>query len=242
MTGDHDSGAPRVVAPDAPAPAPAPASARLPAVRTTMTRWTRAVADVPRWIWFAGAALVALIIAVVATGGLAQAQISPNEFGIGDEARTSVYAITVLDAEFATEVESEYLEAEPGQKLLVMTTQMENLSEAPIGVGTTADRTRASFVNTENPLLDLSEVTSTDTVTVWRADGSSGQVILQPGVLSEVTFAWSVPEDAFPDGIVTLDVHEVEIRRGAVILSSGVVTWRPAELSARIRIPATGAP
>lgn len=242
MTGDHDGAAPGTgsAAQDAAArPAP-PAPVNI--VRLTVSRWIRAVADVPRWIWVGAAALCALIIAVIAMGGLAQAEVAPTELGAGDEARTSVFAITVLDAEFATEVESEYLEAEPGQKLLVMTTQMENLSDAPIGVGTTADRTKAGLVNTDDPILDLYGATAVDTVAIWRADGSSGQVILQPGVPSEVTLAWTVPDDAFRDGIVSLDVHEVEIRRGAVILSSGVVTWRAADLSARISVAATEAP
>ena len=224
MTGDHEG------------------AARARAVRAIVSRWMRAVSDIPRWIWIAAAALIALVVTVAAMGGLAQAQASPTELGAGDEARTSVYSITVVGAEFATEVESEFLEADAGEKLLVMTTRLENLSDTPIGVGTTADRTKAGLINTENPLLDLSGVTAIDSVSVWRADGSSGQVILQPGVPSEVTLAWTVPEDAFPDGTVTLDVHEVEIRRGAVILSSGVVTWRAAELSARISLTASEAP
>lgn len=244
MTGDHDGAAPDsavLAAPGAAPPAPpttpatpAPTAAPRISVRTVVARWARAVADVPRWIWAAAAALVAAVIVVAAVGGFAQAQLAPTVLGAGDEARTSVYAITVLDAEFTTEVEAEYLEAEPGQKLLVMTTTMENLSDAPIGVATTADRIKAGFVNTDDPLLDLDGVTAIDTVSVWRADGSAGQVILQPGVPSEVMLAWTVPDDAFPDGVVSLDVHDVEIRRGAVILSSSVVTWRPAELSARI--------
>ena len=207
-----------------------------------MSRWARAIADVPRWIWAAAVAVVAMAIVVAAVGGFAQAQTTPTVLGAGDEARTSVYAITVLDAEFAQAVESEYLEADPGEKLLVMATRMENLSDAPIGVATTADRTKSGLVNTENPLLDLDGATAIGTVSVWRADGSAGQVILQPGVPSEVMLAWTVPDDAFPDGIVSLDVHEVEIRRGAVILSSSVVTWRADELSSRIEVTATEAP
>ncbi|GAA1245831.1 hypothetical protein JOF42_003344 [Microbacterium phyllosphaerae] len=223
-TGDHERAAPKVAA------------------RAIVRRWVRSLADVPRGIWIAAAALIALLLVVFAIGGFAQAQAAPTELGVGDEARASVYAVTVIDAEFADEVESEYLEAEPGETLLVMTMRMENLSDAPIGVGTAADRTKAGLVNTENPLLDLSGVSATDTVSVWRADGSSGQVILQPGVPSEVTLAWSVPEDAFPDGVVSLDVHEVEVRRGAVILSASVVTWRAAETFARISVTPTGAP
>ncbi|MDN3445161.1 hypothetical protein [Microbacterium sp. APC 3901] len=227
-TGDHDG-------------APSGAPAARPAaniVRSAVSRWTHAAAELPRWIWFAALAFVALAAVVAAVGGLSRAEASPTELGPDDEARTSMYAITVLDAEFTTEVESEYLEAEPGEKFLVMSTRMENLSDAPIGVGTTADRISSGFVNTDAPLLRLKGVTTTDSVDVWRADGSSGQVILQPGVPSQVTFAWTVSEDAFPDGAVSLDVHEVEVRRGQVVLSSRAVTWRPAALSARITVTA----
>ena len=230
-TGDHDG---------APSGAPAaPSSARAgTVVRSAVSRWTHAAVELPRWIWWAAAALVALMIVVAAMGGLSRAEASPTDLGPDDEARTSMYAITVLDAEFTTEVESEYLEAEPGEKFLVMSTRMENLSDTPIGVGTTADRVSTGFVNTENPLLDLKGVTATDSVDVWRADGSSGQVILQPGVPDQVTFAWTVPEDSFPDGAVSLDVYEAETRRGQVVLSSRAVTWRPAALSARITVTA----
>ncbi len=229
-TGDHDG-----------APSGAPAAN---IVRSAVSRWTRAAAELPRWIWPAAAALVAVVIVVAAVGGLSRAEASPTELGPDDEARTSMYAITVLDAEFTTEVESERLEAEPGEKFLVMTTRMENLSDAPIAVGdgTGADRVSARLVNADDPLLELKGVTPTDSVDVWRADGSSGQVILQPGVPSQVTFAWTVPADAYSDGVVSLDVHEVEVKRGRVVLSSRVVTWNPAALSARITIIAKEAP
>ncbi|WP_311243773.1 hypothetical protein [Microbacterium sp. WCS2018Hpa-23] len=223
-TGDHDGTAPKID------------------VRAIVSRWARSLAEVPRWIWVVAAALIALILVVVAIGGFAQAQTAPIELGVDDEARASVYAVTVLDAEFTDAVESEYLEADPGETLLVMTMRMENLSDAPIGVGTTADRTKAGLVNTDDPLIELTGVTATDSVSVWRADGSSGQVILQPGVPSEVMLAWTVPDDAFPDGGVSLDIHEVEIRRGAVILSSSVVTWRAIDTFARISVTPTEAP
>ncbi|AKV86475.1 hypothetical protein SOM10_13535 [Microbacterium sp. CFBP9023] len=227
MTGDHGGATPA-------ASRPAPAQV----VRHAASRWTRGIAELPRWIWFAAVAVAAVAIVVAAMGGFARAEASPTLLGADEEVRTSQYAITVLDAEFATEVESEYLEAEPGEKLLVMSTRMENLSDAPIGVGTTVDRISTGFVNTGRPLLDLAGVPASDSVAVWRADGSSGQVILQPGVPSQVTFAWTIPEDAFLDGSVALDVHEVQIQRGAVILSSRAVTWRPAALSARISVTA----
>ncbi|MEV4737656.1 MULTISPECIES: hypothetical protein [unclassified Microbacterium] len=212
------------------------------ATRTVLARWGRAIADVPRLVWIAAGVVVLGLLGVAVTGGFAQVQTAADEVGAGTEVRTSAYAIAVLDAELTDAVESEYLEADPGEMLLVLTTRMENLSDEAVGVATTADRTRAGFVNTDAPLLDLTGVTPLGVTAVWRDDGSAGQVVLQPGVPSEVTFAFTVPDDAYTDRPIALDVHDVEVRRGAVILSSRVVTWRPAEVVARIVVPATETP
>jgi hypothetical protein len=211
---------------------------RSAAARAVVARWGRSFAEVPRWIWFAAGAVAVVLVVVGLVGGYATARTTHAEVGAGDEVRTSAYAIAVVDAEFTDAVESEFLSADAGETLLVLTTRMENLSDEAVGVATTADRTRAGFVNTDRPLLELVGVTPLEVVSVWRDDGSSGQVVLQPGVPSEVTFAFTVPDDAYVDRDVAIDVHEVEVRRGAVILSSRVVSWRPAELVARIVVPA----
>lgn len=229
MTGDH-KGAGHDTAPP------------VLSARAIIARWGRAILDVPRGIWIAAATATAVLLVVGVTGGFTRATLHPPELGVGDEARMSTYAITVLGAEVATEIESEYLSADPGEKLLVMTTRMENLTDAPIGVGTTADRTSTNIINIPGPLLDLADATATDaSVSVWRADGSAGQVILQPGVPSQVTFAWTVPEEALSDGEVSLDVHEAEVRRGRVLISSTAVSWRAAEIGARITVAAEDA-
>jgi hypothetical protein len=209
-------------------------------VRAIASRWARSVSDLPRWIWVAAAAVAALLIVVIATGGLAQALTEPRSVDAGDEVRTGQLSVTVLDAEFTREVESEYLDAEDGEVLLVMTLAMENLTDHPIGVGTTADRIDTNLVNHDEPLLGLVGVEPTDNADVWRADGSAGQVYLQPGVPDEVMIAWPVPEDAMTGDAVALDVHEAAISTGAVLLSSRVVTWRAADIAARIVIPVSG--
>ncbi|MCM3779748.1 hypothetical protein [Microbacterium hydrocarbonoxydans] len=206
-------------------------------VRAVLSRWGRSLREVPRWVWAVAASLSLVVVVVIVTGGLARSATEAAEVGAGDEVRTSTYAITVLDVAFTDAIESEYLEAEPGEKLLVMTARMENLADAPIGVGTTADLLKANLVNTSEPLLDLHGTEATGSATVWRNDGSAGQVILQPGVPDEVTIAWPVPDDAYTDDAVALDVHEAEVSRGAVILSSRVVTWRPDGLVARVLVP-----
>lgn len=181
--------------------------------------------------------VVVAAIAVIAAGGLNRAEPVPAELGPGDEARTSTYAVTVLDAEFTDAVESEFLEADPGEKLLVVTLRLVNLSDQPIGVGTDPDRVTSNLAGTARPLLRIEGIDTSVGATIWRADDSRGSVVLQPDVPSEVAIAWPVPEDAFADGAVVLDVHDAVVRRGAIILSTRVVTWRPGELAARIRVP-----
>lgn len=206
-------------------------------VRAVVSRWGRSLADVPRLVWVAAAAAVALIVVVVAAGGLSQDGGTAVELGAGDDAVTSAYTFTVLDAELADAVESEFLEAEPGETLLVMRARIENLADAPIGPATVADRLQANFLNSARPLLELDGISQIGSARVWRDDGSTGQVLLQPSVPSEVMIAWTIPDDAVTDGAVTLEVHEPEIRTGSVILSSGITFWRPAELVARITVP-----
>lgn len=210
--------------------------------RAIASRWARAIADLPRWIWVAAAGVAALLIVIIATGGLAQAFTEPRSAGTGDEVRTGQLSVTVLDAEFTREVESEYLEAEDGEVLLVMTIAMENLTARPIGVGTTADRIDTNLVNHDRPLLDLVGAEPTDSAMVWRADGSAGQVYLQPGVPADVTIAWPVPEETASGDTVALDVHEAAISTGAVILSSRVETWRAADIAARISVTVSESP
>lgn len=205
-------------------------------VRAIASRWAHAIGDLPRWTWAAGAAVAALLIVVIATGGFARAVATPRVVAAGDEVRTGQLSVTVREAELTREVESEYLDAEDGEVLLVMTLAMENLTDDPIGVGTTADRIDTNLVNHDEPLLDLAGVEPTDSAYVWRADGSAGQVYLQPGVPAEVMIAWTIPEDAITGDTVSLDVHEAVVSTGAVILSSRVVTWRAGDIAARVAV------
>lgn len=186
--------------------------------------------------WSAAAAAVAIGAAFIAAGGLnaAPADVEKVE---GDAAvRTSLYSVRVIDAEVTDAVEDQFLEAEPGEDLLVITAIIENLSEHPIGVGTAADGVESRLINSRSPLLVVPESTGSFSTRAWRPDGSSGPVILQPGVPGEVRLAWSVPEGSFPEGILGLDVFDVEEQGGRIILSASTITWQRADQIAEITI------
>lgn len=209
--------------------------------RAATMRARGAIADVPRPLWIVAALIAAALIVVIAAGGLAAARADVVRVGQGDEIRTATYAITVLDTRLAQTVESEGLDAEPGETLVVMRATIENLSKTPIGVGSTADLTKANLINTDRPLLDLVGAVPTGASTaVWRADGSAGQVFLQPEVPAEVMIAWTVSTESVADDL-SLEVHEAEVSVGAVLLSSHVVTWNAGEVAASVTLPVRSA-
>lgn len=179
---------------------------------------------------------MATLVTAITLGGLATKEATPTTLTTGDEVRMPLYAVTVLDAELTDEVEDQSLSAEPGETLVVITMQLENLSDRAIGVGRAADKVESQLIGATRSLLDLTGVTSTESAQVWREDGSAGGVFLQPGVPSEVTLAWTAPEDAFADGIVELDVYDAVESRGQILISADHVTWRRGDLAARITV------
>lgn len=192
--------------------------------------------------WSAGGALAILLVSVVALGGLDRAEAAPVQYDVGDEARLSLFSITVLDARLADEIEEESVSADEGEVLVVVTARMENLAEYPVGVGRAVDRVASRLVGVTEPLLSLSGVTPTSSPYVWRTDDSAGSVILQPRVPTEVQVVWPVPEDAITAGVLTLDVHDADARRGQIILSSDHITWRRADLAAQFTLDVGEAP
>lgn len=191
--------------------------------------------------WIAAAALIGLLAGFIGFGGLAPASRTPAIVAAGDEARTSLYAVTVLDTELADAVESQFLEAEPGETLLLVTVRLENLSDHAVGVERSADRVESRMILGREPMLDLSGVTPTGMARSWRADESQRAVILQPGVPAEVTIAWPITDDdatAWDEGTIRLDAYDAVEQSGQVILAASTISWRRSELSAQLALGA----
>lgn len=209
-------------------------AAKAGAVRDRALRSLLASSSAP--VWIAAIAAMALVLAFIVFGGLRPATSSPTVTPTGTEARTSLYAVTVLSAELADAVEEPYLEAEPGDDLLLVTVRLENLTSRTIGVDQSADRIDSQLVRAEESLLTLSGVTATDDARAWRTDGTRGAVMLQPGGPAEVRLAWPVPEGSFPDGTGHLDVFDARESTAHSFLSASGVTWRRTELASRIAV------
>lgn len=204
-------------------------------VRDSSTRLVRSAvstASIP--FWTGGALLATLLVVTVAVGGLNRAEPSPRQLAVGEELRLPLYAITALDARLADEVEEEFVTADDGETLVIVTLRLENLAPYPIGVGRSADRVQSRLFSVSEPLIALSGLEPTSSTYAWRIDGSAGGVVLQPRVPTDVQLVWPVPTDAVADGAVTLDVFDGDETRGQVILSSDHITWRRSDLAAQI--------
>jgi len=186
--------------------------------------------------WVAAAALTVLLVVVIASGGLETDEVAPTPLGAGEEVRMPLYSITVLDAQLTDEVEDQSLSADSGETLVLVSMRMENLTDRPIGVGRSADQIASRLIHVDESLLSLSAAPSADSNGVWRNDGSAGSVILQPDVPSEVTIAWTAPEDAFADGLISLDVYDAVETRGRILLSADQISWQRGDLAARITV------
>lgn len=209
--------------------------------RATAARGIRSVFSrgaVPAWITVGVLALGAA--ALVAFGAFDTAQHQPAEVAIGEEVRLPTYSVTVLDVEVTDAVEEQFLEADPGESLLLVTVRLENLTDETIGVGATTDRISSRLVNASTSLLMLSGVTDPGNARAWRDVTSVADPLLQPGVPADITLAWRVDSSDLDSGAVALEVHEAVVRTGQIILSSDVVTWAQGDLVARIELEARG--
>ena len=213
------------------------AGARDAAVSAARTAFSRSA--VPFWV--AAAALAGLLAVIIGFGGLAPASRIPAQVSAGDDARTSLYSVTVLNAELTDAVESQFLEAEQGETLLVVTVRLENLSDKAVGVERPADRVDSRLIVGSEPMLELSGIAATGPARSWRTDESRRAVILQPGVPAEVTIAWTVPDDeattrSVTDGTARIDVYDATEQAGQVILAASTINWQRTELSAQLRL------
>ncbi len=195
--------------------------------------------------WVAAVAIIAVAAGFIGFGGLAPASRTPAVIATGDVARTSLYSIAVLETEFTDAVESQFLEAEPGETLLVVTVRLENLSDTAVGVQHSPDRVESRMLIGSEPLLELAGVAATGAARSWRADGTRRAVVLQPGVPADVMIAWPIADDdvtaaAFAAGAVRIDAYDAVEQSGQVIVSAANITWRRAELRAQLELE--GAP
>lgn len=189
-----------------------------------------------RPFWIAGAGLCLAGAVLTAVGAFDGIEPEPVEVPVGEEVRLPTYAVTVLDAEVTDAVEEQFLEADAGEALLLVTMRLENLSDRTIGVDTSPDLMTSRLVNASSPLIELTGVTATRSARIWRDVDSPQHPLLQPGVPAEITVAWPVDSAELREGSPALEIHEAEVSTGRFIVSSDAITWMQGDAVARIEL------
>lgn len=145
---------------------------------------------IPTLVWIGAAALVAVgVIALL--GGLDEADAAVEiraleELSPGVASGGTPMDVTVLSVTRTTGVPELYLDAEPGQELIIVEVEAENIwDRSTVGI-------RGAV------LLELDgEMVEADRVLV--TDDFASVVVLPPRVLTRLTFIWPVPVDTAGD-------------------------------------------
>lgn len=177
-----------------------------------------------RWWVVAG---VGVIVAVSALfGGWA-----PAERSMATVAASSPLVNDILTAQvhevYTDSSWGERVEADDGEVVLVAQLTLENTWTEPVAMQGTADRVEAEPLgNGDDAIIRIAGIPDGVYPDFHRTAGSSGNVVLQPGVPVDVTATWIVPKDAAPTSI-TLTMYGVVLERGNVLISYHKRFWTP---------------
>lgn len=190
----------------APSAADAPAGAR----QVGRGAWLRKAAGSVPVKWLTGAVTAVFLVATAAFGGLEPvAATPPAELGAGDEHRSELASFALQRAVLIDDLPEAGAYAGPGERVLAVVVDAENLWSEP--VGTLTSTFQQVFAIESHPELELASTARVDDATVG--------VTLQPGVPAEIVVAWLVPAQSFADGDeVRVVVHDHTVREGSDVL------------------------
>ncbi|WP_417508980.1 hypothetical protein [Microbacterium sp.] len=158
--------------------------------RPARARWVTAVADRVPAKWLGGIATGVVLISTAAFGGLEAVAVPPlPELSAGETFTDAALEMTVRHAFAVDELSDTRVTAAPGERLLVVVMDAENLDEDPrssAGTGSLSD-VRVEGMPDAAP-------------TIARVDDATYSPWLQPGVPAELMLTWAVPASAFVDG------------------------------------------
>lgn len=147
--------------------------------------WLRTASDRVPTKWFATAGTVLFLAATAAFGGLATAQEpGPVELAVGEEHRNDQLAVTVQRAVLIDELPEAGITVEPGQRVLALIVDAENLWTEPLSTARGHSVRDAVVLEQGSGVVEADEVARPD-------DGTFGPW-LQPGVPATVVLVWAV--------------------------------------------------
>lgn len=190
--------------------------------------WLRTATDRVPTKWFAAAGTVLFLAATAAFGGLATAEEPrPVELAAGEEHRNDQLAVTVQRAVLIDELPEAGIRVEPGQRVLALIVDVENLWTEPLMTARGYSVRTAVVLERGSELLEADEVARPD-------DGTFGPW-LQPGVPATVVLAWGVDARSYREGQELRFVVRDETLYTASFVASGQ-SWEDPVAAAYVAV------
>lgn len=154
--------------------------------------WLRTASDRVPTKWFATAGTVLFLAATAAFGGLATAEEpGPAALAVGEEHRNDQLAVAVQRAVLIDELPEAGITVEPGQRVLALVVDAENLWTEPLMTARGYSVRDAVVLERGSDVVEADEVARLD-------DGTFGPW-LQPGVPATLVLAWAVDGRSYRD-------------------------------------------
>jgi hypothetical protein len=149
--------------------------------------------------------------------------VGPGEPSTGTQLEVTVEAVVLIDA-----FPEQFIEPEPGNRLLVVRAVVENVWPSPVRLTSwsySPDSEAPAGFSPDAVVPDgvegITATTPPDSVLI--IDDSSDETQLQPGVPTELAFIWQVPDDALADGDdVRVDIMDREYERQGILVYGDV--------------------
>jgi hypothetical protein len=166
-------------------------------------------------------ALLLVLVATAAFGGLDTVDKHITTFKAGDEFSDGEYTLTVERARLVNELKGTFASAKPGKVYLGVVTTLRN-------DGTVPGRLRDQ--------LDLQDPSDNEFVGVFRFRDSSPIQTLGPGLTEQLVFAWLLPESALQSvQSVTIRVWKKQFKQ--LMVTYGGKEWIDTDDYGRLTVP-----
>jgi hypothetical protein len=169
-------------------------------------------------------ALLLVLVATAAFGGLDTVNKQVTPFKPGEEFNDGEYTVTVERARVVDELKGTYGSPKPGTKYLGVLTTMRN-------DGTVPGRLRDQ--------LDLRDVPENDFFGAFRFRDGSAIQNLGPGLTEQLVFAWQVP-DAVAQSLASITIRVWKKTYTQLKVSYGGKEWIDTDNYGQVVVPVQG--
>lgn len=189
----------------------------------------------PGWITLGAMALV--VAATAAFGGLA-----PAEARVTSVAEDTTYVgkhldVTVASASVVDTVEAEYLEPDPGFRVLLVRMSVTNHLDRAVGAVAGTPGLGGTLFADKKPVISPDVETDGSEPEVWYPGGDGYSPSFQPGIPTDFEVAWFVPADAVQDGDeIAIEVRDFAVQRGQIIVSAESRRFKVGDVAAALSV------